>query len=71
MGRDEAGTLLPRAAAFSEEQGGEHLSRCLAGTQRDCRTMYWPLDFSSSEVVLPGLSTPGPEPGVGQSKYSP
>lgn len=30
------------------------------------KTVYWPLDCSSTEVALPGSSTP--EPGTGQSK---
>lgn len=36
--RDEAGALLPRTAVFFEEEGAEHLARCLMGAQRDHRT---------------------------------
>lgn len=55
-GRDEAGTLLSRSAVFSEVQGGEHLTRCLLGTQRDCGTC---------QGVGPGQSGQIPSPVLG------
>lgn len=85
--RDESGALLPRTAVFFEEEGAEHLARCLMGAQRDHRTcrggaravssgsraescsrnrsVYHSLDCSSSEVRLPGVTTPGSKLGTG------